>query len=86
VTSKNDITGDEIKSKGFSSDYEDNWTLIFERCAECNVQTKGQGIDVKSIETNKTMKLCQACYNILTGPTTQVEKQDSMTDLNWDGK
>ena len=36
MASKNDITGDEIKSKGFSSDYEDNWTLIFERCAECD--------------------------------------------------
>ena len=86
MAAKNDVTGDEIKSKGFSSDYEDNWTLIFEKCAECKVQTKGKSVDVTSVESGKTHKLCHACYDILTGPQTQTAKQDSMTDLNWDGQ
>jgi|TARA_R110001592_G_scaffold229241_1_gene485944 hypothetical protein len=85
MVTKNDVTGDEIKSKGFSSDYEDNWTLIFERCAECDKQTKGQSQDVLNIQTQKSEKLCLECYDMLV-KLTQKDKQGSMTDLNWDGQ
>ena len=74
MASKNDITGDEIKSKGFSSDYEDNWTLIFERCAECNVQTKGKSQSVLNVATQKSEKLCMDCYDMLI-KLTQKDKQ-----------
>ena len=74
MASKNDITGDEIKSKGFSSDYEDNWTLIFERCAECNAQTKGKSQSVLNVATQKSEKLCMDCYDMLI-KLTQKDKQ-----------
>tara|TARA_R110000822_G_scaffold140325_12_gene278067 strand:+ start:353 stop:589 length:237 start_codon:yes stop_codon:yes gene_type:complete len=75
MTSKNDITGDEIKTKGSSSSYVDNWTIIFERCAECNTQTKGESVDVQSIATGKTDKLCQPCYDLLT-KTPPLSRED----------
>lgn len=41
MASKNDVTGDSIRTKGPSKKYEDNWEKIFGKpCPECGL--KGQ--------------------------------------------
>lgn len=46
MTAKNDITGDNIKSKLTSNEYRDNWDLIFGK-------KKNDSIDEKPLSVNE---------------------------------
>lgn len=35
MTTKNDITGDELRSKGTTNKFRDNWDAIFNQCDGC---------------------------------------------------
>jgi hypothetical protein len=52
MATKNDITGDSIRSKGTTKAYSDNWELIFgkNKSSEESVEDKDSPPEVKSPE------------------------------------
>ena len=52
MATKNDITGDSIRSKGTTKAYSDNWELIFgkNKSSEESVEDKDTPPEVKSLE------------------------------------
>jgi len=64
MVAKNDVTGDAIRSRQSSKQYEDGWDRIFGKKDDADLGLEG--------DTRE--------------PKTQVTKQKSMTELNWDGE
>lgn len=51
MASKNDITGDEIKTKGSNEKYRENWERIFGKDKQ-----KGKPSESKDVQSNQAMR------------------------------
>jgi hypothetical protein len=53
MTAKNDVTGDELRSKISTTQYRDNWDLIFKKnktSEENNISEKKENIKIKDTD------------------------------------
>ena len=53
MAAKNDVTGDELRSKISTTQYRDNWDLIFKKdkmSEENNISDKQENIEMRDID------------------------------------
>ena len=76
MATKNDITGDTLKSKGQSKAYDDGWDRIFGKKDDADLGLEG--------DTREAVHPAEVRYPHLRDKNFKYKQQD-MTELNADG-